>query len=210
MVPSASIPAVRQNLSKLTETASQALSTAPSPVGGKAVNGVIAFFMALLSFRGISTPSLPAQGEQRRSSYFNIPRGNPNRDSVAVSPNSMGCVGRLTGRACYSRGCWGADRWSRHIEADVAGYLLGSDCDGYYRRHRTPCRALPLSERKNCRMGLLEPVVNIAHRHRFALNHPLSLTHLKAGLAARTIVSVCCGEITCRIAVKRSQHALSI
>src|ERR1700737_1941512 len=76
MVPSASIPAVRQNRSKLTETASQALSTAPIPVGGKAVNGVIAFFMALLSFRGISTPSLPAQGEQRRSFYFNIPRGN--------------------------------------------------------------------------------------------------------------------------------------
>src|ERR1035437_3712383 len=79
MVPSASIPAVRQNRSKLTETASQALSTAPIPVGGKAVNGVIAFFMALLSFRGISTPSLPAQGEQRRSSYFNIPRGNSMR-----------------------------------------------------------------------------------------------------------------------------------
>src|SRR5271156_6732920 len=79
MVPSASIPAVRQNRSKLTETASQALSTAPIPVGGKAVNGVIAFFMALLSFRGISTPSLPAQGEQRRSSYFNIPRGNSRR-----------------------------------------------------------------------------------------------------------------------------------
>jgi hypothetical protein len=33
--------------------------------------------MALLSFRGISTPSLLAQGEQRRSSYFNIRRGNP-------------------------------------------------------------------------------------------------------------------------------------
>jgi hypothetical protein len=45
MVPSASIPAVRQNRSKLTETASQALSTAPIPVGGKAVNGVIAFFV---------------------------------------------------------------------------------------------------------------------------------------------------------------------
>src|SRR5271163_4087501 len=84
MVPSASIPAVRQNLSKLTETASQALSTAPIPVGGKAVNGVIAFFMALLSFRGISTPSLPAQGEQRRSSYFNIPRGNSERITVTV------------------------------------------------------------------------------------------------------------------------------
>jgi len=33
--------------------------------------------MALLSFRGISTPSLTAQGEQRRSSYFNIRRGDP-------------------------------------------------------------------------------------------------------------------------------------
>jgi hypothetical protein len=31
----------------------------------------------LLSFRGISTPSLMAQGEQRRSSNFNIRRGNP-------------------------------------------------------------------------------------------------------------------------------------
>src|SRR5665811_1706208 len=82
MVPSASIPAVRQNRSKLIETASQALSTAPIPVGGKAVNGVIAFFMALLSFRGISTPSLPAQGEQRRSSYFNIPRGNSVQDGT--------------------------------------------------------------------------------------------------------------------------------
>jgi hypothetical protein len=33
-------------------------------------------FMALLSFRGFDTPSLQAQGEQRRSSYFNIDRGN--------------------------------------------------------------------------------------------------------------------------------------
>jgi hypothetical protein len=35
--------------------------------------------MALLSFRGISTPSLMAQGEQRRSSNFNIRRGNPRK-----------------------------------------------------------------------------------------------------------------------------------
>jgi hypothetical protein len=35
---------------------------------------VIGVFMALLSFSGISTPSLQAQGEQRRSSYFNIRR----------------------------------------------------------------------------------------------------------------------------------------
>jgi hypothetical protein len=33
-------------------------------------------FMALLSFRGIDTPSLAAQGEQRRFSLFNIRRDN--------------------------------------------------------------------------------------------------------------------------------------
>jgi hypothetical protein len=39
----------------------------------------------LLSFRGISTPSLPAQGEQRRSSYFNIPRGNSLFGGITIS-----------------------------------------------------------------------------------------------------------------------------
>jgi hypothetical protein len=34
-------------------------------------------FMALLSFRGFDTPSLPAQGEQRRSTYFNMGRDIP-------------------------------------------------------------------------------------------------------------------------------------
>jgi len=34
-------------------------------------------FTALLSFRGISTPSLQAQGEQRRSSIFNNDRDIP-------------------------------------------------------------------------------------------------------------------------------------
>jgi hypothetical protein len=38
---------------------------------------VIDFFMALLSFFGITTPRLTAQGEQRRSSIFNIPRDIP-------------------------------------------------------------------------------------------------------------------------------------
>jgi hypothetical protein len=42
--------------------------------------------MALLSSRGISTPSLPAQGEQRRSSIFNIPRDIP---AVAVGPDQV-------------------------------------------------------------------------------------------------------------------------
>jgi hypothetical protein len=48
-------------------------------VGAKAIDVVLTFFMALLSFRGIGTPSLPAQGEQRCSSYFNIRGGNPRR-----------------------------------------------------------------------------------------------------------------------------------
>jgi hypothetical protein len=71
------MPAARQNRSKLADTSSQALPTAPTFVEGNTVDVVLILFMALLSFRGISTPSLPAQGEQRRFSYFNIQRGNP-------------------------------------------------------------------------------------------------------------------------------------
>jgi hypothetical protein len=41
--------------------------------------------MALLSFRGISTPSLQAQGEQRRFSYFNIGRDNSFSSAVTLS-----------------------------------------------------------------------------------------------------------------------------
>ena len=44
--------------------------------GGKAVSVVLRLFMALLSFVESSTPSLQAQGEQRRSFFFNIPRDN--------------------------------------------------------------------------------------------------------------------------------------
>jgi O-antigen/teichoic acid export membrane protein len=50
-----------------------ASASAFKALAGIAVD-VIALFMALLSFCGISTPSLQAQGEQRRSSYFNIVR----------------------------------------------------------------------------------------------------------------------------------------
>jgi hypothetical protein len=42
-------------------------------------------FMALLSFRGFDTPSLQAQGEQRRSTYFNIGRDIPGRTIAGVS-----------------------------------------------------------------------------------------------------------------------------
>src|ERR1035438_9913276 len=75
------MPAARQNRSKLADTSSQALPTAPIFVEGNAVGVVLILFMALLSFRGISTPSLPAQGQQRRFFYFNIQRDNPCRTS---------------------------------------------------------------------------------------------------------------------------------
>jgi hypothetical protein len=40
--------------------------------------------MALLSSRGISTPSLQAQGGQRRSSYFNNDRDIAARRGISV------------------------------------------------------------------------------------------------------------------------------
>jgi hypothetical protein len=65
IAPSVSMPAARQNRSKDADTSSHAL-----PIGAFGIAFVIMVdvFMALLSFRGISTPSLPAQGEQRPSS----------------------------------------------------------------------------------------------------------------------------------------------
>src|SRR5271157_2261946 len=73
MLDKAARPAVRQKCSKLAPTSCQASSTVA--MGTTAVN-VVGFFMALLSFRGFDTPSLPAQGEQRLSLIFNIQRGN--------------------------------------------------------------------------------------------------------------------------------------
>src|SRR5258707_14119882 len=74
MALSVSTPAAKQKRSKLADTSSKALPTGPV---GMAVVFVLNLFMALLSFRGISTPSLLAQGEQRRSFYFNIRRDIP-------------------------------------------------------------------------------------------------------------------------------------
>src|SRR5208337_688770 len=73
MLASAASPAVRQKRSKLAPTSCQASSMFAA--GTTAVN-VVGFFMALLSFRGFDTPSLPAQGEQRLPLIFNIQRGN--------------------------------------------------------------------------------------------------------------------------------------
>ena len=72
--PSASSPAARQSLSKLAEMLASA--SIFNSLAGIAVD-VISLFMALLSSRGISTPSLQAQGEQRRFFYFNNDRDIP-------------------------------------------------------------------------------------------------------------------------------------
>ena len=93
--PSASIPAARQSRSKLAETSSHALPTASDLIGGKAVAVVLNLFMALLSFRGISTPSLPAQGEQRRSSFSTAAGTIPEPASAALMMSVRLAVGGL-------------------------------------------------------------------------------------------------------------------
>jgi hypothetical protein len=50
---------------------------------------VISLFMALLSSRGISTPSLQARGEQRRFFYFNNDRDIPSAFSRARFSSSV-------------------------------------------------------------------------------------------------------------------------
>src|ERR1700687_5938814 len=86
MALSVSTPAAKQKRSKLADTSSKALPTGPL---GMAVVIVLNLFMALLSFRGISTPSLPAQGEQRRSFYFNIRRDIPDFDSEVTTTTGL-------------------------------------------------------------------------------------------------------------------------
>src|SRR3990172_6344763 len=80
------MPEARQNSSKLAEMFARA--SVFSALAGMAVD-VVGLFMALLSFRGISTPSLSAQGEQRRSPFFNIDRDNsPQRADHLLSLSS--------------------------------------------------------------------------------------------------------------------------
>jgi hypothetical protein len=71
------------------------LPTGPKTEGGKAVAVVLHLFMELLSFRGISTPSLQAQGEQRRPSFFNIGRAN----AGAITPPTIEVSHDSAGRA---------------------------------------------------------------------------------------------------------------
>src|SRR5450759_1442609 len=79
--PSASSPAARQSLSTLADMLASA--SIFNSLAGIAVD-VISLFMALLSSRGISTPSLQARGEQRRFFYF-----NNDRDILAPSADAI-------------------------------------------------------------------------------------------------------------------------
>src|ERR1700674_2389480 len=68
------MPDAKQKTSKLADMlASASIFKSRDRIAVVVVNP----FMALLSFRGIDTPSLPAQGERRRPSLFNIRRDNP-------------------------------------------------------------------------------------------------------------------------------------
>jgi hypothetical protein len=58
--------------------------------------GVISFFMALPSFHGVVTPSLQAQGGQRRPPYFNRARDIPELDVVAVYTAADPSTGHVT------------------------------------------------------------------------------------------------------------------
>jgi hypothetical protein len=68
------MPEARQNNSKLTEIFDRASSF--SALVGIAVDVVSLFIHGVAFLCGITTPSLAAQGGQRRFSYFNIERDN--------------------------------------------------------------------------------------------------------------------------------------
>ena len=71
IVPSASIPAARQNRSKLTDTSSHALPTAPRTVGGKAV--AVVLNVPPRCFPSLdSTPRAYRPGAATPLLYFNI------------------------------------------------------------------------------------------------------------------------------------------
>jgi hypothetical protein len=90
---------------------------------------VICFFMALLSSCGINTPSLPAQGEQRRSSIFNISRDIP----PSVVPISVDRDAAIKAYSCSISGCCAPFRVGVHSGAETH---FASDRTGARRRSR--------------------------------------------------------------------------
>src|ERR1700674_4384214 len=103
------MPDAKQKTSKLADMlASASIFKSRDGIAVVVVNP----FMALLSFRGIDTPSLLAQGEQRRPSLFNIRRDNPRafrgrksgRSSDGAGPH---CCAGAPAADCFATGCLG-------------------------------------------------------------------------------------------------------
>src|SRR5271165_6940772 len=105
--------------------------------------------MALLSYRGISTPSLKAQGEQRRSSLFNIPRDNPSiRGFHGTKARVLRCALATTSLCDFLNKGSGASHSSRHYRGTTnfkrsespkesrTGFLgIYAEIPGYLRSH---------------------------------------------------------------------------
>src|SRR5262245_8853303 len=71
------MPAAKQKRSKLAETSSNALPTASIVGEAKTAACGLIVFMALLSFRGISTPSLPGSRRATPLLIFQQKLGHP-------------------------------------------------------------------------------------------------------------------------------------
>src|ERR1700722_11186747 len=85
------MPEARQSNSKLADMLARASNF--RALVGMAVD-VVGLFMALLSFVESSTPSLSAQGEQRRSAFFNIRRDIGPSELAPLILSRDTCLGR--------------------------------------------------------------------------------------------------------------------
>jgi hypothetical protein len=88
---------------------------------------VVSLFMALLSFVGIITPSLAAQGEQRRSSYFNIDWDIPCRTDAGGYFRGA-CFDRLPGVVIFELR-WGSGGRARSGTSECCRRLQSSEED---------------------------------------------------------------------------------
>jgi len=79
------MPAVKQNRSKLADTSSQALPTAPAFIGGKAVSVVLTLFMALLSFVESAPRAYWLKASNAAPSFSTFPGTIPSNTVVDVS-----------------------------------------------------------------------------------------------------------------------------
>src|SRR5215467_8994386 len=95
---SASMPAVKQNRSKLADTSSQALPTAPAFVGGKAVSVVLTLFMALLSFVESAPRAYWLKASNAAPSFSTFPGTIPRPHAIAHDDEYGRSIGKYAFR----------------------------------------------------------------------------------------------------------------